>query len=149
MLVPEKSGEIPLFLQFLILEFVVDGLRLASLNTPDSLSNSLGIIGGLLLSEFAVTAGWFITEAILLMAFVTIAGFSLPNYEMGYAMKFERLFLLVATQIFGLWGFLGGLILLITGMFFVKTLSGRNYLYPLVPFSKKGFAELFVRYPMK
>lgn len=148
-LVPEKSGEIPLFLQFLILEFVVDGLRLASLNTPDSLSNSLGIIGGLLLSEFAVTAGWFITEAILLMAFVTMAGFSLPNYEMGYAMKFERLFLLVATQIFGLWGFLGGLILLITGMFFVKTLSGRNYLYPLVPFSKKGFAELFVRYPMK
>lgn len=148
-LIPEKSGEIPLFLQFLILEFVVDGLRLASLNTPDSLSNSLGIIGGLLLSEFAVTAGWFITEAILLMAFVTIAGFSLPNYEMGYAMKFERLFLLVAVRIFGLWGFLGGLILLITGMLFVKTLSGRNYLYPLVPFSKKGFAELFVRYPMK
>ena len=148
-LVPEKSGEIPLFLQFLILEFVVDGLRLASLNTPDSLSNSLGIIGGLLLSEFAVTAGWFITEAILLMAFVTIAGFSLPNYEMGYAMKFERLLLLVTTQIFGLWGFLGGLIFLITGMLFVKTLSGRNYLYPLVPFSKKGFAELFVRYPMK
>lgn len=148
-LIPEKSGEIPLFLQFLILEFVVDGLRLASLNTPDSLSNSLGIIGGLLLSEFAVTAGWFITEAILLMAFVTIAGFSLPNYEMGYAMKFERLFLLVAVRIFGLWGFLGGLVLLTVGMFFVKTLSGRNYLYPLFPFSKKGFAELFVRYPMK
>ena len=83
------------------------------------------------------------------MAFVTIAGFSLPNYERGYAMKFERLFLLVATQIFDLWGFLGGLILLIAGMLFVKTLSGRNYLYPLVPFRKKGFAELFVRYPMK
>lgn len=148
-LVPEKSGEIPLFLQFLILEFVVDGLRLASLNTPDSLSNSLGIIGGLLLSEFAVTAGWFITEAILLMAFVTIAGFSLPNYEMGYAMKFERLFLLIVTRIFGVWGFGAGILLLIIGMFFVKTLSGRNYLYPLFPFSKKGFAELFVRYPMK
>ena len=148
-LMPEKTGEIPLFFQFLILEFVVDGLRLASVNTPDALSNSLGIIGGLLLSEFAVSAGWFIAEAILLMAFVTIAGFSLPNYEMGYAMKFERLFLLILTQIFGEWGFAGGIIALITGMLCVKTLSGRNYLYPLVPFSKKGFLELFIRYPMK
>ena len=104
-IMPEDTGQIPLFLQFLILEFMVDGLRLASLNTPDSLSNSLGIVGGLLLSQFAIDAGWFITEAILFMAFITIASFSLPNFEMGYAMKFERLLLLVLTQLLGLWGF--------------------------------------------
>ena len=148
-LMPGKNGEIPLFLQFIMLEIAVDGLRLASLNTPDALSNSLGIVGGLLLSEFAVSAGWFITEAILLMAFVTIASFSLPSFEMGYAMKFERLLLLVLTQIFGVWGFLSGIVLLIIGMLSVKTLSGRNYLYPIVPFNLKGFTELFVRYPMK
>lgn len=56
----------------------MDGLRLASLNTPDALSNSLGVVGGLLLSEFAVKAGWFSGEAILITAFTAIAGFSLP-----------------------------------------------------------------------
>lgn len=148
-IMPNDTGQIPLFLQFLILEFMVDGLRLASLNTPDSLSNSLGIVGGLLLSQFAIDAGWFITEAILFMAFITIASFSLPSFEMGYAMKFERLLLLLTTQLFGVWGFAGGIIFIFICMLLIKTLSGRNYLYPIIPFNLKGFLELFIRYPMK
>ena len=148
-IIPNETGQIPLFLQFLILEFMVDGLRLASLNTPDSLSNSLGIVGGLLLSQFAIDAGWFITEAILFMAFITIASFSLPSFEMGYAMKFERLLLLVTTQLFGIWGFIGGIVLIFICMLLIKTLSGRNYLYPIIPFNLRGFLELFIRYPMK
>lgn len=148
-IMPSDTGQIPLFLQFLILEFMVDGLRLASLNTPDSLSNSLGIVGGLLLSQFAIDAGWFITEAILFMAFITIASFSLPSFEMGYAMKFERLLLLVLTQLLGVWGFIGGIIFIFICMLLIKTLSGRNYMYPIVPFNLRGFLELFIRYPMK
>ena len=148
-IMPNETGQIPLFLQFLILEFMVDGLRLASLNTPDSLSNSLGIVGGLLLSQFAIDAGWFITEAILFMAFITIASFSLPSFEMGYAMKFERLLLLVTTQLFGIWGFIGGIVLIFICMLLIKTLSGRNYLYPIIPFNLRGFLEMFIRYPMK
>ena len=148
-IMPNDTGQVPLFLQFLILEFMVDGLRLASLNTPDSLSNSLGIVGGLLLSQFAIDAGWFITEAILFMAFITIASFSLPSFEMGYAMKFERLLLLVLTQALGVWGFIGGIIFIFICMLLIKTLSGRNYLYPIVPFNLRGFLELFIRYPMK
>ncbi len=148
-IMPEKSVAIPLFLQFLILEFMVDGLRLASLNTPDSLTSPLGIVGGLLLSEFAINAGWFITEAILFMAFVTIASFSLPSFEMGYAMKLERLLLLILTQILGLWGLIGGIVFIFVCMLSIKTLSGRNYLYPVIPFNLKGFIELFIRFPIK
>lgn len=148
-LIPEKAGEVPMLAQLLILEFAVDGLRLASLNTPDALSNSLGVVGGLLLSEFAVKAGWFSGESILITAFTAIAGFSLPSFEMGYAMKLERLLLLILSGIFGLWGFIGGLVFIIICMLSVKTLSGRNYLYPIVPFNLKGFAEFFLRFPMK
>lgn len=148
-LIPEKAGEVPMLAQLLILEFAVDGLRLASLNTPDALSNSLGVVGGLLLSEFAVKAGWFSGEAILITAFTAIAGFSLPSFEMGYAMKLERLLLLILSGIFGLWGFIGGLVFIIICMLSVKTLSGRNYLYPIVPFNLKGFAEFFLRFPME
>lgn len=145
---PESTGSLPLYAQLLILEFSVDSLRLASLNTPDALSNSLGVIGGLLLSDFAVKAGWFCGEAIILTAFTAIAGFSLPNYEMGYAMKLERLLLLVLSTLFGIWGFLAGAVFLIICMLSVKTLSGRNYLYPIFPFNLRGFAELFFRFPV-
>lgn len=144
-MLPDEPGAISLFLQLLLLEFIVDGLQLASLNTPDTLSNSLGIIGGLLLSEFAINAGWFVAEAILFIAFVTIASFSQPSFEMGYAMKFERILLLVAVQLFGLWGFIGGILLLIIFMVAMKTINGHDYFYPIIPFNLKHFIKLFVR----
>ena len=142
---PSGNAVFPIFVQFLLLELVIDGLRLASLNTPDTLSNSLGIVGGLLLSEFAVTAGWFQPETILYMAFVAIASFTQPSYEMGYAMKFIRMFTLILTKLFNIYGFIAGIGLSIILMLCSKTLSGRNYLYPIVPFNLKEFAKLFVR----
>ena len=141
----EKEYTIPIFAQFLLLELFIDGLRLASLNTPNTLSSSLGIIGGLILGEFAVESGWFVPETIMYMAFVAIASFAQPSFEMGYAMKFSRIFLLVLSQLSGFWGFFGGLaaVLLLAG--FSKTLSGRSYLSPIIPFRPKNFARLFIR----
>lgn len=136
---------IPIFFQFLLLELVIDGLRLASLNTPNTLSSSLGIIGGLILGEFAVESGWFVSETIMYMAFVAIASFAQPSFEMGYAMKFSRIFLLVLSQLFGFWGFFIGLALIILLAACTKTLSGRNYLYPIIPFKPRDFMRLFVR----
>ena len=145
----DQTPVIPIFIQLLILEFVIDGLRIASLNTPDNLSSSMSIIGGLLLSEFAINAGWFEAECILYMAFVAIAGFSQPSFEMGYAQKFIRIMLLFATEFLGVFGFFGGIILSILTMALTKTLTGRNYLYPIIPFNLKDFSRLFVRPEIK
>ena len=146
---PRDEAVLSLFVQYVALEVIIDGLRLASLNTPNSLSNSLGIIGGLLLSEFAVNAGWFVPETILYMAFVAIASYTQPSYEMGYAMKFIRMFTLILTKIFSLYGFIAGIFISVTLMAFSKTLSGRNYLYPIVPFNIKDFYKLFFRTKIK
>ena len=54
---------IPLLLQFLILEFALDGLRLASLNTPNTLSLPLSVIAGVIIGDFTVQSGWFNSEA--------------------------------------------------------------------------------------
>ena len=148
-MIPSDHAQLPIFVQLLLLEFIVDGLRLASLNTPDSLSNSLGIIGGLLLSEFAVKAGWFVPEAILYMAFVAIASYTQPSFEMGYAMKFIRILTLIFTQLLGLWGFILGLLSGLCGLIFSKTLSGRGYFYPVIPFNLQNFIKLFVRTKIK
>ncbi len=141
----DEIPAIPVFGQLLILELVIDGLRLASLNTPDNLSSSLSIIGGLLLSEFAIGAGWFSQECILYMSFVAIAGFSQPSFEMGYAQKFIRTILLISTQFLGIYGFIAGILLPIIVMIFTKTLSGKGYFSPIIPFDPSGFVKLFVR----
>ena len=145
----DKTPFVPIFWQFLILEFVIDGMRLASLNTPDSLSSSLGVVAGLLLSEFAVQTEWFTYDTIIYVAFVAIASYSQPSFEMGYAMKFSRIFLLIVTRILGIWGFIGGIIAIIVAMGLTKTISGRCYLYPIIPFNRNDFYKLFIRTKIK
>ncbi|MCD7746146.1 MAG: spore germination protein [Lachnospiraceae bacterium] len=119
---------IPLVWQLLILELAIDGLRLAALNTPNMLSTPLSIFAGLVLGEFSVSSGWFNTEVMLYMAFVAVANYTQPNFELGYAVKFMRIIILILTALFDLPGFLAGCILLLLLLCTNKTLSGRNYL---------------------
>ena len=145
-IVPQETGRIPLIAQILIAEFIIDGLRMASLNTPNMLSNSLSVVGGLILGDFAVSIGWLIPEVILYMAFVAIANFTQRSYELGYAIKFMRIILLVLTAIFGLWGFIGGTALIFILVATNETVNGKkSYLYPLIPFNYKAFKSLFIR----
>ena len=119
---------IPLIFQFLLLEISIDGLRLAAMNTPTMLSTPLSVIAGIVMGEFSVQSGWFNSEVMLYMAFVAVANYTQPNFELGYALKFMRLMLLVLTALFDLWGFVIGCILVLCFLIFNKTLSGRNYL---------------------
>lgn len=141
----EESNNVPILAQLLIIEFIVDGLKLASLNTPSALNNSFSVVGALVLGDFAVQAKWFVPEVVLFMAFVTIANFTQPSFELGYAFKLYRIFLLVATALFGVWGFLGGIIIMITVLALNRTVTGRSYLYPLVPFHWEALSRLLLR----
>lgn len=119
---------IPLIFQLLILEIAIDGLRLAAMNTPSMLSTPLSVIAGLVMGEFSVQSGWFNSEVMLYMAFVAVANYTQPNFELGYALKFMRLQLLILTALFNWFGFAAGCIVIICSLCFNKTLSGRNYL---------------------
>lgn len=119
---------IPLIFQFLILELSIDGLRLAAMNTPTMLSTPLSVIAGIVMGEFSVQSGWFNSEVMLYMAFVAVANYTQPNFELGYALKFMRLLLLILTALFNLTGFIAGCILVLCFLIFNKTLSGRYYM---------------------
>lgn len=145
-LIPADPGALPIFAQLIVTEFALDGLKLASLNTPSVLSNSLSVVGGLLLGDFAVTVGWLSPDVILYMSFVAIANFTQSNYELGYAFKYMRILTLVLTALFDYWGFAAGVLITIILAATNKTVSGRrNYLYPLIPWDGKALARLVFR----
>lgn len=145
-IIPQNTGRIPIFLQILLVEFMIDGLRLASMNTPSMLSNSLSVVGGLILGDFAVSIGWLIPEVILYMAFVSIANFTQRSYELGYAFKFMRIGLVTLVQLLDLTGFLLGCFWIAILLLSNKTVNGRrSYLYPLIPFDGRALLSLFVR----
>lgn len=143
----KEDYAVPLFLQFLIIEFAMDGLKMASLNTPNTLSGSFSVIGGLLLGEYAVESGWFVPQAILYSAFTGIANFIPTNIELGYSFKLIRITLILLVQFFGFWGLLSGLIFWLLVLLRTRGVEGKSYLYPFHPWTPKAVARIFLRFP--
>ena len=141
----KEDPNVPLILQFLLLELAIDGLRLAAVNTPNMLSTPLSVMAALVLGEFSVESGWFSSEVMLAMAFVAIANYTQANYELGYALKFMRILNLILTQLFGIWGYIAGLIIFARALLTNKTISGQSYLYPLIPFDRAKMRNRFLR----
>ena len=140
-----EPPHLPIIYQLLVLEFAIDGLRLAAVNTPSMLTTPLSVIAGIVLGEYSVKSGWFCSETMLYMAFVTVANYSQSSFELGYALKFMRIFMLILTALFHWYGFWIGLILSVCAVVFNRTIAGKSYLYPLFPFHPKEFARRILR----
>ncbi len=132
-------------IQLLLLEFVIDGLKLSSLSTPETLTTSFSIIGAIVFGNFAVDSGWFCSDTLLYMSFVAMANYSQPGYELGYAIKYMRILSVILTALFGVWGFAAGMAVTLTLILTTKSPGTKGYFWPLIPFSAKGFAKLLFR----
>ena len=82
------------------------------------------------------------------MAFVSVAGFAQPSYEMGYAFKLLRVVLLLVTAAFDVWGFVLGVLGILVLLATTKPMVGKGYLYPLIPFNGKALRRLLMREPI-
>ena len=147
-LLVEDEYFVPLIVQLLLVELIVDILKLASLNTPDALSNSFSMLGALILGDFAVQARWLVPEVLVYMAFVAVAGYAQHSYEMGYACKMMRMALLILIWLWDSWGFAIGVIGAVVLIASTRTVVGKGYLYPLIPFNGKKLMRLLRRRPI-
>ena len=147
-LLVEDEYFVPLIVQLLLVELIVDILKLASLNTPDALSNSFSMLGALILGDFAVQARWLVPEVLVYMAFVAVAGYAQHSYEMGYACKLVRMVLLILIWLWDSWGFAIGVIGAVALIASTKTVVGKGYLYPLIPFNGKKLMRMLRRRPI-
>ena len=90
-------------------------------------------------------SGWFVSEVVLFMAFVTISNFVQPSYELGYSVKIFRTVILFLTALLQGWGLLLGTAITVLVISFTKTVFGYTYLYPLIPFDSDAFKKLILR----
>ena len=144
----EDEYFVPLIVQLLLVELIVDILKLASLNTPAALSNSFSMLGALILGDFAVQARWLVPEVLVYMAFVAVAGYAQHSYEMGYACKLVRMALLILIWLWDGWGFAAGVLGAVALIASTRTVVGRGYLHPLLPFDGKRLRRLLLRSPI-
>lgn len=144
---PHENAKIPIILQFMIVEFGVDLLRLAAVHTPTPLASAMGLIAAILVGDIAVKTGLFVNEVVLYMAVATIGMYATPSYELGLANRMVRLLLLIATALFAVKGFVIGTTLLILLLTTHRSYNS-SYLWPFIPFSAKAMGEILFRKPL-
>lgn len=145
---PQKTGKLPIIMQFIFAEIGVDLMRMAAVHTPTPLATAMGLIAAILIGDIAVQTGLFVNEVILYMAVAAIGMFATPSYELGLANRAVRLILLLAVALFGVKGFL------ISTTLFVIYLTLQNsyhapYFWPLIPFHPKAMFNILFRRPVQ
>lgn len=144
---PRDTGIVPLGLQFLLAEFGIELVRMATVHVPSAQSTSLGFIGAFMLGEFATKVGLFGNETIFYTAVAAVGAFATPSVEFSMAMRMFRVILLILVMFFKLPGLIAGLL----GVFilFVTTKSfGIPYMWPALPFNFTAMKDVLFRLPL-
>ncbi len=144
---PDKPGRVPLILQFLLAEFSVDMVRLSTIHTPSALAAGISIIAALLLGQIAVQVGLFSAEVVMYVAVAMIGIFLTPSYELGWANRIVRIFLLLMVAAFGLPGIIAGTLFFLGYLVFTKSF-GVPYLWPIIPFNWGAMKDVLIRMPV-
>ncbi|WP_066326200.1 spore germination protein [Anoxybacteroides amylolyticum] len=142
-----SEGALPLFAQLLMIEVGIDMLRMAAIHTPSSLATALGLVAALMIGGIAVEVGIFSNEVILYFSIATIGTFATPSYELGLANRLVRLGLLIASTLFGLYGYVLGITLWVIMLASMKSFNV-PYLWPFIPFSYRAMRDVFIRSPI-
>ncbi len=132
--------------QVIIVELSIELLRIATIHTPEAISNAMGMIAAILLGQFAIDLGLFSEEILLVSSIGAVGGFATPNYELSLTNKYIKIMMILSIAFFNIYGFILFNICLFIYLVRLKPL-GVPYLYPLVPFSFKDLLNFIIRKP--
>ena len=144
------SGRIPpinLIFYVLIVEFGLDLFKNSASLSSSRFSGSLSIVGGLIIGDIAVSLNWATVEVLFYASITLLTSVALSSMEFGDAIRVYRIFIILMTAVFRLWGFIGGLILVLLSVITTPTFAGASYFWPLYPFNWAALKTLLLRYP--
>ncbi|WP_281976105.1 spore germination protein [Halobacillus litoralis] len=138
----------PPVLEALLLEVLIELLREAGARLPTKVGQTMGIVGGIVLGQAAVKAGFTSNILIIIIALSALASFTAPSYLMGTAIRVIRFPMIILAGAWGLIGIVFALSFLVIHLLKQKSL-GRPYLAPIYPFQWKDFNDSIFRLPFK
>ncbi len=139
----------PAVIEMIIMEVTLDLLREAGIRLPKPIGSTIGVVGGLVIGQAAVTAGIVSPIAVIVIAITALATFTTPHYEIESAFRFVRLGMILIASIFGLYGVILGIIFTIIHLVKIES-YGVPYFEPLAPFNLRDMKDsLFLRAPWR
>lgn len=119
----------PAVVEVLVMELSFELLREAGLRMPGPIGNTIGIVGGLIVGQAAVSANLVSPITVVVAALTALGSFSIPNEELSEAFRLVKYGMLLLCTLFGILGALFGWVLLLIHMARLKS-YGIPWLYP-------------------
>ncbi|GEL76939.1 spore germination protein [Tenuibacillus multivorans] len=136
----------PPVLEALILEFFLELIREAGARLPTKVGQTMGIVGGIVVGQAIVQAGFTSNILIIIAALSALASFTIPSYLMSSAVRILRFPLIIMS---GLWGFMG--LFFCYAFLLIHLLKQqsmkRPYLTPIFPFRPRDLDNSIIRLP--
>jgi hypothetical protein len=123
-------------------------LQEAGLRLPQSVGETVSIIGALIVGQSAVEARVISPIVVIVVAVAGITGFTTPNQDLAAALRLCRFALVLLGLVLGLYGLVFGMALLI---YYLCTLEsfGTAYLSPFCDGDPAQLARALLRLPLK
>lgn len=141
-----ESIPFPAVVEALIMEITFEALREAGIRLPKAIGQTVSILGALVVGQAAVEAGIVSAPMVIVVSITGIASFTIPRYSGAIAVRMLRFPLTIAASIFGLFGVLLMIMIILGHMVSLRSF-GVPYMSPVAPLSAGGVKDVFSRLP--
>lgn len=145
----ESRSKVPFppLIEALLMETTIELLREAGARLPTKIGQTIGIVGGIVIGQAAVQAGFTSNILIIAVATSAIASFVIPSYIMSASIRLIRFLFIILAGIWGNFGIMIGLGLVVIHLAGVTNL-GTSYLTPVAPMNRLDWLDTFIRGPL-
>ncbi|MBL0387232.1 spore germination protein [Tumebacillus sp. ITR2] len=135
----------PLY-EALFLELTLEVLREAGARLPTKVGQTMGIVGGIVIGQAAVSAGFTSNVMIIVVSLSALASFVTPSYVMGNAVRVVRFPIIFLSGMYGFMGLMVGLVTILLHMLNLSSLHA-PYMTPLAPLRLGDLKDTIIRVP--
>jgi spore germination protein KA len=137
----------PSVVEILIMEFSFELIREAGIRVPGAIGPTIGIVGGLILGQAAVTANLVSPIMIIIVAITALGSFSIPSFSMSFSIRVIRFGFIILGATAGFLGIALGLVL--NSLILASSKSfGVPFLVPFGPVTNDWYADKLTRKPI-
>ena len=124
----------PVIVELLIMEISFELIREAGIRVPSPIGSTIGIVGGIIIGEAAVSANIVSPFLVIIVAITGIASFAIPDFSFGFHLRIFRFVFIFLGFAFGFLGIGIGIFAYITILCSIKSF-GVPFTSPFTPMS--------------
>lgn len=131
----------------ILMELIIELLREAGARLPTKVGQTIGIVGGIVIGQAIVQAGFTSNILIIIVALGALSSFIAPSYMIGSTIRVVRFPMILLAGFLGALGIVVGFSFLASHLL-RQTSLGRPYMYPIYPVRYSDWKDGFFRAPL-